>query len=226
MRIHAQTAGSQLTPFYIENNIIRVTLQSLAAILGGVQSLHTNGFDEARSIPSPESTQIAINTQKIIMQETDILNYIDPFGGSREIKNEMLDLEHKVMNILNELDKIGGVTKSTEAGYQKSLIEESSLKDFIDIETNKIKIVGSEDPSVESKILNVSQVQGKSLESPAVDLEKVVSAELKQSLSDLKLKAKSDENILYSIKKSLLLGATVSDVCNSLRDVWGEFKPS
>ena len=130
------------------------------------------------------------------------------------------------MNILNELDKIGGVTKSTEAGYQKSLIEESSLKDFIEIETNKIKIVGSEDPSVESKILNVSQVQGKSLESPAVDLEKVVSAQLKQSLSDLKLKAKSDENILYSIKKSLLLGATVSDVCNSLRDVWGEFKPS
>jgi methylmalonyl-CoA mutase N-terminal domain/subunit len=226
MRIHAQTAGSQLTPFYIENNIIRVTLQSLAAILGGVQSLHTNGFDEARSIPSPESTQIAINTQKIIMQETDILNYIDPIGGSREIKIEMLDLEQKVMDIIKDLDKIGGVTKSTEAGYQKSLIEESSLKDFIGNETNKTKIVGSENPLVESKILNINQVQVKSFDSPSVDLDREVSAELKKSLSDLKLRAKSDENILYFMKKSLLLGATVSDVCNSLREVWGEFKPN
>jgi methylmalonyl-CoA mutase N-terminal domain/subunit len=226
MRIHAQTAGSQLTPFYIENNIIRVTLQSLAAILGGVQSLHTNGFDEARSIPSPESTQIAINTQKIIMQETDILNYIDPIGGSREIKIEMLDLEQKVMDIIKDLDKIGGVTKSTEAGYQKSLIEESSLKDFIGNETNKTKIVGSENPLVESKILNINQVQVKSFDSPSVDLDREDSAELKKSLSDLKLKAKSDENILHFMKKSLLLGATVSDVCNSLREVWGEFKPN
>lgn len=226
MKIHAQTAGSQLTPFYIENNIIRVTLQSLAAILGGVQSLHTNGFDEARSIPSPESTQIAINTQKIIMLETDILSYTDPIGGSREVKMKMSDLEQKVMSILENLDQIGGVIKATEIGYQKSLIEESSFNNFVEIETNQNKIVGSENPLIESKVLNISQPQVTKFETSTVNTSRVLSVELKQSLSELKLKAKSDENILYFIKKSLLLGATVSDVCNSLRDVWGEFKPS
>jgi methylmalonyl-CoA mutase N-terminal domain/subunit len=226
MRIHAQTAGSQLTPFSIENNVIRVTLQSLAAILGGVQSLHTNGFDEARSIPSPEATQIAINTQKIIMQETDILNHIDPIGGSKEINIEVLDLEQKVMSVINDLDKLGGVKKSTEIGYQKSLIEESSLKNFIGTETNKIKIVGSENPLLESKILKVNKVQERNSETAAIKEERVISDDLNRSLFELKMKAKSDENILYYMKKSLLLGGTVSDICNNLREVWGEFKPS
>jgi methylmalonyl-CoA mutase N-terminal domain/subunit len=226
MRIHAQTAGSQLTPFCIENNIIRVTLQSLAAIFGGVQSLHTNGFDEARSIPSPESTQIAIDTQKIIMQETDILNHIDPIGGSTEIKIKVLDLEQKVMSIINDLDKHGGVKKSTEVGYQKSLIEESSLKNFIGTETNQIKIVGSENPLLESKILKFNLVQERNSETASIKEERVISDELNRSLVELKMKAKSDENILYYMKKSLLLGGTVSDICNNLREVWGEFKPS
>jgi methylmalonyl-CoA mutase N-terminal domain/subunit len=225
MRIHAQTAGSQLTPFYIENNIVRVTIQSLAAVLGGVQSLHTNGFDEAKSIPSPESTQIAIDTQKILMQETDLLEYIDPIGGSKEINDVMITLENEVKNIIEELNSIGGVSKSVELGYQKSQIEESSLKNFVEIETDKVHIVGSENPLIESNALNLDRIQNRSQEIFNESKETIKFPDLSDCLSDLKLKANSDENLLYQIKKCLLLGATVSDICNSLREVWGQFKP-
>jgi methylmalonyl-CoA mutase cobalamin-binding domain/chain len=142
MRIHAQTAGSQLCAFGIENNQARVTIQALAAIFGGVQSLHTNSYNEALSLPTENSSKLAINIQHVIKEETDITFAPDPMRGSYVVENLTSKMELEVLDIIQNIENFGGVINAIESGYQRSLIENSSYKEAKDLADNKKKIVG------------------------------------------------------------------------------------
>ena len=219
MKIHAQTAGSQLTPYAIENNITRVAIQSLAAIFGGVQSLHSNSFDEAISLPSIKSAKIAINTQKILRDETDLTHFVDPFGGSFELVRKMTDLEKEIRGIISQIDKKGGAIICTKENFQKYEIEKSALETFA---RNEFK-VGQEDLSTEDysldlpdNLINESRTKNRN----------VNELKLKNALTELSAAAEGTNNLLYPIKVCITAGATVSEICDVLTRVWGRFNPN
>jgi methylmalonyl-CoA mutase N-terminal domain/subunit len=226
MRIHAQTAGSQLTAYSVEDNIIRVALQSLSAIFGGVQSLHTNGFDEAVSLPTSYSSQIAIDTQKIIMHETDLTLYVDPIGGSLELQAKMELFEAEVLESISSISDFGGIVKAIEDGLQKSLIEKSAL-DFQEKVENGSKIIIRSEFNGEirgfeqfdfAETSNNANLNGE--RAPLKQVEGAI------SISELIRVAQTRENLLYAIKGCLMDGFTVSQICSELRKVWGSFIPS
>ena len=223
MKIHAQTAGSQLTPYAIENNIARVTIQSLSAILGGVQSLHTNSYDEAIALPTIKSAKTAINTQKILRDETDLLKFIDPIGGSTELNKKMIEMEEEIIEIIKFINESGGAIKCTKENYQKSQIEKSALEAFVGAENAASNPVGDDDfeiaVDISSEIEIISQ-------NPRKKVEIGKTLKLSEALSNLKISATTSENLLYPIKNCLFLGATVSDICDVLSDVWGKFNPN
>ena len=233
LRFHTQTAGSTLTAQQPRVNVVRTSLQALAAVMGGTQSLHTNAFDEALCLPTEESALLALRTQQVIASESGVGDVVDPFGGSYVVEELTDEIERRAWEYIDKIDSLGGMVKAIEEGFPQAEIEDSAFQYQRGIDANKIEIVGvnvcqSTNPAEDERIellkvdpeLERSQVE--SLHSLRLrrDNEKVSAALLK-----LKSDAGSGVNIMPAICEAVEHLATLGEISNILRDCFGRHAP-
>ncbi len=228
LRFHAQTCGSTLTAQQPENNIVRVTLQALAAVMGGTQSLHTNSYDEALALPSQKSQTIALRIQQILAHESGVANTIDPFGGSYSVEYMTSEIESGVMKLMEEIESRGGAIGCLESGYSKRTIEDSAYKQQRDIEESRQMVIGVNSfISSEKQLIETLRVCEDIEEERKEELTKYRSSRdstaLRRALSDLENKASGDENLIYPILEVVDKGGTLGEICKTLRGVFGTY---
>jgi methylmalonyl-CoA mutase N-terminal domain/subunit len=229
LRFHTQTGGSTLTAGQPENNIVRVSLQSLAAILGGTQSLHTNGFDEALSLPTENAAKIALRTQQIIAHESAVTDTTDPLGGSYFIETLTDELESKVYSILNKIDEMGGSVAAIENGWIQQQIASSSYAYQKSIESKKRIIVGVNDyiESQEGKIPllrvddNIRIAQTEALNKIKTKRDNLL---VETTIKAVEETAKNGGNLMPVILDAVESYATLGEIANAMRRVFGEYK--
>ena len=231
LKFHTQTAGSTLTAQQPENNIVRVAIQTLAAILGGTQSLHTNSKDEALALPTEASVRTALRTQQIVAYESGVADTIDPLAGSYYVETLTNELEDAAMEFINRIDDLGGSPSAIEKGYMQQEIMDASYEYQKEIESGKRVIVGMNKFQVEEPrptgLLRVNPIVGKLQENKIALLkEKRDSAKVEETLVELKKACKSDENLMPYIVEAVKAYATLGEICNVMRDVFGEYKQS
>jgi len=230
LRFHTQTAGVQLTAQQPEVNLIRVSLQALAAVLGGTQSLHTNSFDEALALPSAKAARLALRTQQVIAYESDLTATADPFAGSYAIESMTDEIEAAAQSLMDRIEDMGGAAAAIERGFQKSEIESTAYQVAREIDEGERVIVG----------LNRFTAEGEEpyqplRPDPALAAEQAARlARLRKerdpephrrAISALKSAAEGTGNVLYPLRDALRADATLGEVCDALRDVWGEYQP-
>ncbi len=229
LRFHAQTSGASLTAQQPENNLVRVTYQALAAVLGGAQSLHTNAMDEALALPSEESAKLALRTQQIISSESGIPAVADPLGGSEFLEQKTKQLEKEVLQILKKIDQAGGTLAALESGLSRRLIEDSFLKTQQKIECQEKKIVGVNCyKESDSKFKVPSSTFFKQLEREQSKQVKQVKSKrnhkkIETLLKKLEDKASQSTNLMPLLIELVEKGATVGEICATLKTVWGEY---
>jgi len=227
LRFHAQTAGSTLTAQQPDNNVVRVALQAFAAVLGGCQSLHTNSRDEALALPSEESARIALRTQQIVAHESGAADLVDPLGGAYALEALTDDLEEKAIAYLTRIDSMGGMVQAIASGYPQREIEEAAYRYQKEIENKERVIVGvNEFVSEGDPPLETMQVDPR-LEALQVERLRAFRAARSQeaaqrALSDLKRAAEGTQNVLPQIVSAVKARATLGEIANGLRDVFGE----
>ena len=229
LRFHTQTAGSMLTAQQPENNVVRVTLQALAAVLGGTQSLHTNSRDEALSLPTEESVQIALRTQQVIAHESGVADSIDPLAGSYLVESWTDEIERRAAEYIEKIDAMGGALRAIEQGYPQREIQESAYRWQLAVDSGDKVVVGVNryrgGAAPEHELLRVdpkvSQRQAARLIAlrERRDNEKVSSA-----LSQLRMGAQHDENLVPLILNAVEVYATLGEICAVLREVFGEYQ--
>ena len=230
LRFHTQTAGCTLTAQQPNNNIVRVAMQALAAVLGGTQSLHTNSRDEALSLPTEESVQIALRTQQIIAHESGVTDTPDPFGGSYYLESLTDKLEDEAVKLINKIDELGGVPSAIEKGFIQKEIQDSSFKWQKAVEEKERVIVGvneyqTEEEEKDLDTLEVDQQVANSQEKHLKELrEKRDNDEVNTYLEKLKEAAKGDDNLMPYIKDAVKSYATLGEICGTLREVFGEYE--
>ena len=229
LRFHTQTAGSTLTAQQVDNNIARVTIQTLAAVLGGTQSLHTNSRDEALALPAEDSVRIALRTQQIVAEESGVTNTADPLAGSYFIESMTDRIEEEAMNYIIKIDDLGGMIEAINSGFVQTEIQKAAYKYELEIEANERIIVGVnkykvDEPQPEDLLkidMNVQKEQ-------VAFLSKIKSERnneaVNKTLSDLKNAAEGDDNLLPFILNSVTTYASIGEICNVLREVFGEYK--
>lgn len=228
MRFHTQTAGCSLTAQQPDNNVVRVTMQALAAVLGGTNSLHTNSRDEALCLPTEDSVRIALRTQQIIAHESGVADTIDPLAGSYMVESMTSEIEEKALEYIKKIDDLGGVVKAIEAGFIQQEIGDSAYAYQKSVETGDQVIVGVNKFTVEEappeNLLRIKQEmeieQRKSL--AAVKAKRDATA-VGDSLKTLKEVAESGDNLLPAIVAAVKTYATLGEVCGVLREVFGEY---
>jgi methylmalonyl-CoA mutase N-terminal domain/subunit len=232
LRFHTQTAGCALTAQQPDNNVVRVTLQALAAVLGGTQSLHTNSRDEALALPSEDSVRIALRTQQIIAYESGITDTIDPLAGSYFIENLTSQIEAAANEYIEKIDDLGGAPRAIELGYIQREIQESAYEYQKAVENKKRIVVGvnsfqlAQEKTPEG-LLKVDPEVEKSQKSKLGKLRSSRDENLVNSrLSHLCSVAKSGENLLPAILAAVKTYATLGEICDVLRDVFGEYETS
>ena len=229
LRFHTQTAGSTLTAQQVDNNIIRVTVQTLAAVLGGTQSLHTNSKDEALALPTETSVMTALRTQQIVAYESGVTNTIDPLAGSYFLEAMTDQIEKEAEEYINKIDSMGGMISAIENGYVQKEIQNSAYKYEKEIESgeriivgvNKFQIKEDKKPELLKIDLNIQEEQIKSLQKvrSVRNTEKVNNA-----LSALQNATKEDKNLIPYILDAVKAYASVGEICNTMRAVFGEYK--
>ncbi|MFW9916477.1 MAG: methylmalonyl-CoA mutase [Candidatus Thorarchaeota archaeon] len=232
MRFHTQTAGYTLTAQQPENNVIRVTLQALAAVLGGTQSLHTNSRDEALALPTDDSARIALRTQQIIGYESGVVNTIDPLAGSYCIESMTNTIQKEAEELIAKIDEIG-VLKAIETGFVQREIHESAYRYQREIETSERTIVGVNafvmDESAADKKLEILKVDPKIQEEQASRLETLKKARNQQKIETLlkatRKAAQAGENLMPHFIELVRAKATLGEICDVLREEFGEFTP-
>ena len=229
LRFHTQTAGSTLTAQQPDNNIVRVALQALAAVLGGTQSLHTNSRDEALALPTEDSARIALRTQQIIAYETGVTDTIDPLGGSYYIEALTDQIEKEVETYLQKIDDMGGAVAAIEQGFIQREIHHAAYEYQKNIESKKEWIVGVNAFRIESEtkpeLLKVDPSVGKLQEQKLKELRASRDQEaVAHSLSALKEAAKTDQNVMPFIIEAVKAYATLGEITNVLRDVFGIYQ--
>ncbi|NND02002.1 MAG: methylmalonyl-CoA mutase [Acidimicrobiia bacterium] len=229
MRFHTQTAGSTLTAQQPHNNIVRTTLQALAAVLGGTQSLHTNSFDEALGLPTEESALIALRTQQVIANESGVTRSVDPLAGSYYIESLTDTLEADAAALLDHIDLLGGAEAAIEAGFQQNEIENAAYQAARAIDAKESIVVGVNDFTVEGEVPIPVLTVDPELEKSQVDrLESLRAsrdnAAVESHLAHIASAAAGDANLLYPIRAALELGATVGEVSASMRSVFGRYQ--
>ncbi len=230
LRFHTQTAGVQLTAQQPEVNLIRVTLQALAAVLGGTQSLHANSFDEALALPSEKAARLAVRTQQVLMHETDICDIIDPFGGSYAVEALTDEIEAEVLDLLEKIDGLGGAAAAIEQGYQKAEIERAAYDVAKQEESGERVVVGVNrftiDEDGDFDLLRIDPtIEAAQSERLARLRATRDNDEVGRHLAALKDAAEGSDNVLYPMKAALAARATVGEVCGALRQVWGAYEP-
>ena len=229
MRMHVQTAGFTLTAQQPLNNIIRVTIQALAAVLGGTQSLHTNSFDEALALPSEQAVRIALRTQQIIAHESGIANTIDPLGGSYYVEALTNEMEEKAMDYIQKLDDMGGAIPAIEKGFFQKEIADSAYKYQKEIDEKERIIVGVNEYKIEEKYpIEILRIDPKVEEEQIARLQKLRrerdNRKVKEALEKLHYEAEKDVNLMPTIIEAVKSYATLGEICDVLRDVYGEYR--
>jgi methylmalonyl-CoA mutase N-terminal domain/subunit len=231
LRFHTQTAGVQLTAQQPEVNLVRVTVQALAAVLGGTQSLHTNSYDEAIALPTEKAARLALRTQQVIAYESDLTATVDPFAGSYAVESMTDELETAVLDLMHQVEELGGAVEAIEAGFQKREIEKSAYDVATSVEDGARVVVGvNRFQRAADEVYEPLQVDP-SIEAQQVDrLARLRSerdgAEVDRHLAALRSAAEGDTNVLYPMHDALRARATVGEVCNVLREVWGTHQPT
>ena len=231
LRFHTQTGGSTLTAQQPFNNIARVTIQALAAVLGGTQSLHTNSYDEALALPSEESVQVALRTQQIIAHESGVAETVDPLAGSYYIETKTNQIEKQALEYIEKIDQLGGVVRAIENGYIQKEIQGSSYRYLIDIEQKERIIVGVNKFEVEEEnkpdLLKIDfQVQKDQIKRLHLMKQKRDNNAVQKSLVELKKVAEGKKNTMPAILSAVKTYATLGEICGVLREVFGEYKES
>lgn len=231
LKFHTQTAGSALTAQQPDNNIVRVTIQTLAAVLGGTQSLHTNSRDEALALPTEESVRIALRTQQIVANESGAADTIDPLAGSYYVESLTDKIEEEAMNYIERIDELGGATKAIENGYIQKEIQDSSYNYQMEVESGDKIIVGVNKFQIEEAghkdILRVDpEVERIQKEKINGLKEERDNKEVKIKLNALKDAANTSENLMPYILDAVKAYATLGEICGVLREVFGEYEQS
>ena len=231
MRFHTQTGGSTLTAQQPENNIVRVALQGFAAVCGGTQSLHTNGFDEALGLPTERSAKIALRTQQVIAHESGAADTVDPFAGSYYVERLTADIEDQARALMQRVEDLGGSVHAIEAGFLQKEIEEAAWAFHTRIKTGQDVLVGvneyvEEEGQLDVEILRIDPRTEQDQVDRLTSFKKTRDHKaVAQRLQDLREVAQGDGNLLYPIKDALRDRATIGEVCNVMREVFGEYKP-
>ncbi|MGR3176220.1 MAG: acyl-CoA mutase large subunit family protein [Candidatus Scalindua sp.] len=228
LRFHTQTAGCTLTAQQPLNNIIRVTIQALAGVLGGTQSLHTDSLDETLALPSEKAVRIALRTQQIIAEESGVTNTIDPLGGSYYIESLTNEMEKGAQEYFKKLDDLGGMVSAIEKSFPQDEIRNASYTYQKEIDNNERIIVGvnkfttKEEPIETLKI--EPEIEKKQVEKLQAFKKNRDNNRLNKALEELKKTAESGKSVMPMIIKAVKLYATVGDVCNAMKEVFGEYK--
>ena len=229
LRFHTQTGGSTLTAQQPHNNIIRVTLQALSAVLGGTQSLHTNGFDEAIALPTEDAARIAVRTQQIIANESGVADTVDPLAGSYFIEALTNEVEAKAWEYIHKIDSMGGSVNAIEQGYIQNEIAASAYKYQREVQSGEKVLVGVNKYAVEEKPLENIFTVDDSIRKLQVEKIKKLKAErdnekINGLLAKLESTAKTNENLMPVILEACENYATLGEISNTLRKVFGEYK--
>ena len=231
LRVHTQTAGSMLTAQQPNNNIIRVALQTAAAVMGGTQSLHTNSRDEALALPTTESVTIALRTQQIVAYESGLADVIDPLAGSYYVEAMTDRIEKEAWEYIKKIDDLGGAVAAIEKGYIQKEIQDSAYKWQMDVESGARTIVGVNKFQVEEEppkgLLKVDASVGVEQCKKLADLKagKPINKMVKAALADLEKAAKDEnENLMPHILSAVKTYATLGEICGVLRKVFGEYE--
>jgi methylmalonyl-CoA mutase N-terminal domain/subunit len=228
LRFHTQTAGSTLTSQQPLNNVVRVTIQALAAALGGTQSLHTNSYDEALCLPTEEAVTVALRTQQVIGYESGAADTIDPLAGSYYVEKMTDEIEAAAVKIMDEVKRAGGAVKAIEDGFVQRCIHESAYRYQKEIEKGQKTIVGVNKFHVEEKekfhILSIDpQVEKDQVSRLKAFREKRDNARVQAHLDGIKEKSRGDANMVPLFIEAVKDGATVGEISNALRSLWGEY---
>jgi len=229
LRFHTQTAGVSLTAQQPYNNVVRTALQALSAVLGGTNSLHTNSLDEALALPTAEAATLALRTQQIIAHESGVRNMVDPLGGSYFLERLTLDLEEGTYRYFDIIDRMGGMVAAVEQGFPQREIAESAYRFQQAVETREKLIVGVNAFVDEDE----APVPTLYIDEKAADVQAARLADVRQrrdaqrvarGLADLRETARGTGNTMYPLLECVRAYATVGEMCDALRDVWGEYE--
>jgi methylmalonyl-CoA mutase N-terminal domain/subunit len=229
LRVHTQTAGSTLCAQQPENNIIRVTIQALASVLGGTQSLHTNSMDEALGLPSEEAVRIALRTQQIIAHESGVADTVDPLAGSYAIEHLTDEIEHATKRYLQQIDEMGGVQSAIENGFIQTEIQEAAYQAQKAIENEEQIVVGvnafEQEEAIHITPLRVDPaIEAMQRESLQALRSRRDPRHVQRLLNRLADDASEDENLLPILIECVESDVTLGEICYRLRDVWGEYQ--
>jgi len=229
LRFHSQTAGVSLTAQQPYNNVVRTALQALSAVLGGTNSLHTNSLDEALALPTAEAATLALRTQQVIAHESGVANVVDPLGGSYFVERLTKDLENGTLDYFAQIDRMGGMVEAIERGFPQQEIAESAYRFQQAVERREKVIVGvndfvqSDEPPIEILYIDDSAAD--------TQLEKLAKLKrsrdqdaVQRSLDGLRAAARTTENLMPRILEAVRAYATIGEMCDALRDVWGEYE--
>jgi methylmalonyl-CoA mutase N-terminal domain/subunit len=231
LRFHAQTAGSSLTAQQPENNIVRVAIQALAAVLGGCQSLHTNSLDEALALPTEEAALIALRTQQIIANETGVANTVDPVAGSYAIEHLTNEIERGALAYIEKIDALGGMLRAIEAGFVQTEIQKAAYEYQRAVETKEQVVVGVNDFIAEEEraipTLRIDpQIEREQIQRLQALRAKRDANKTRAAISELERRAATSENLLPAILAAVEACATVGEISDTLRRAFGEYRES
>jgi methylmalonyl-CoA mutase, N-terminal domain len=230
MRFQTQTGGSTLTAQQPLNNIVRVALQGLSAVMGGTQSLHTNGYDEALSLPTADAATLALRTQQIIAHESGVADIADPFAGSYAVEALTDEIERRALELIGEIEKAGGAVVAIERGIIQDAIAESAYDWERAVESGQRRIVGvnfqrdKQETPVPIHHVDIQRVR-RQIERTTAYKDEHASAERAEALAAIASAAEGTANLLPLMRRALLEGATLGQICDTLRSVWGEYRP-
>ena len=231
LRFHAQTAGSSLTAQQPENNIVRVAIQALAAVLGGCQSLHTNSLDEALALPTEDAALIALRTQQILAHETGVTNTVDPVAGSYAIEHLTNEIEKGALEYIAKVDAMGGMLRAIEAGFVQGEIQKAAFEFQRAVESKEQTVVGVNDfVADEGRSIPTLRIDAEIERSQIARLNALRARRdsllVQAALAELARRAASTENLLPAILAAVEAYATVGEISDALRRVFGEYQES
>jgi methylmalonyl-CoA mutase N-terminal domain/subunit len=230
LRFHTQTAGCTLTAQQPLNNIMRVAFQALSAVLGGTQSLHTNSFDEALALPSELAVQVALRSQQVVAYETAVCDTVDPLAGSYYIENLTDEIEARAQDYIDQIDRLGGAVGAIEKGFVQKEIGVSAYRYQQEIEKGQRVVVGLNRFQVKTEdkptgLLKVAPAVGEKQLARLKELKDTRDdAAVKQALAELKTAAQGADNLMPPILKAVKAPATLGEICDTLREIFGEYE--
>jgi methylmalonyl-CoA mutase, N-terminal domain len=229
LRFHTQTGGSTLTAQQPHNNIVRVALQAMSAVLGGTQSLHANSFDEALGLPSEMAATLSVRTQQIIAHETNVASVTDPMGGSYLVEALTRELDAGATALIAEVDRRGGAIAAIESGFTQDAIQESAYRFQQAVETGQRVVVGVNRFQGEEESVEIVKISPKHEREQVEALTRLRAErdtrQVETALAGVRRAAEGDTNLLPPMREALRAYATIGEVCGVLRDVFGEYRP-